>query len=88
MSELKVEFCNNAGWLTDLRSTMVHTGPLSTTAHRVSYVRGRGSHRGDFSQIETVDTQYDDYVKIISLSSNHVVLFLHMSPVIAEDGRA
>ena len=54
----------------------------------MSYVKGRGSHRGDFSQIEKADTQYDDYVKIISLSSNHVVLFLHMSPVIAEDGRA
>lgn len=54
----------------------------------MSYVKGRGSHRGDFSQIEKADTQYDDYVKIIFLSSNHVVLFLHMSPVIAEDGRA
>ena len=55
----------------------------------MSYVRGRGSHRGDFSQFEKADTQYDDYVKIIFLSSNHVVLFfLHMSPVIAEDGRA
>jgi len=31
VSELKVEFCNIAGWLTGLRSTMVHTGPLSTT---------------------------------------------------------
>ena len=31
VSELKVEFCNIAGWLTDLRSAMVHTGPLSTT---------------------------------------------------------
>ena len=43
----------------------------------MSYVRGRGSHRGDFSQFEKADTQYDDYVKIIFLSSNHVVLFFY-----------
>jgi len=55
----------------------------------VSYVKGRGSHRGDFSQIEKADTQYDDYVKIIFLlSSNHVVFFYTCRLLVAEDGRA